>query len=79
MSDPHDQDEQDAAKALADAWQCAGEELAALRIRELRQMSEAESAQRFARFLSPPGPYPLRKSSGLVEQQRIFARLRNAP
>ena len=69
-------DEREGAKALADAWQCAEAELTSLRIRELRQMSEAESAQRFARFLSPPGPYPLRKSSGLVEQQRIFARLR---
>lgn len=78
MIDSRYQGEREGAKALADAWQCAEKELASLRIRELRQMSETESAQRFARFLSPPGPYPLRTSSGLVEQQRIFARLRNA-
>lgn len=76
MIDSHYRDEREGAKALADAWQCAHEALASVRIRELRQMSETESAERFARLLSPPGPYPLRKSSGLVEQQRIFDRLR---
>jgi hypothetical protein len=43
----------------------------------LRQLSEVEAAQRFARLLWQPAAYPLRKESGLVEQQRIFSRLRN--
>lgn len=76
MSEPKKQNERDAAQAFVGAWQRAEKALNALRIQELRRMGETESAQRFARLLSPPAPYPLRKSSGLVEQQRIFARLR---
>lgn len=78
MTDSQYPDEREGAQALAAAWQCAEEELASLRVRELRQLSESESARRFARLLCPPAPYPLRKTSGLVEQQRVFARLRNA-
>lgn len=45
--------------------------------RELRQLNETEAAYRFARLLNIPGPYPLRPTSGLVEQQRLFNRLRD--
>lgn len=78
MSDVRLEYERDGAQALADAWRDTQQALAAVRIRELRQMSETESAQRFARLLGPPAPNPARTSSGLVEQQRIFSRLRSA-
>ena len=42
---------------------------------ELCTMTEAEAARVFAQ-LDPPRPYPLRASSGLVEQQRWFRLLR---
>lgn len=58
------------------AWHRAGAELDRQRLQDLRQLSETEAARRFARLLSQPLPYPLREGSGLVEQQRIFNRLR---
>jgi hypothetical protein len=66
----------DGAAAWVTKWQRAQDLLEAQRLRELRSLSERESAQRFARLLRINIPYPLRGSSGLVEQQCIFARLR---
>jgi len=65
------------AELLVDAWQRAQPELEAERLRALRQMTERESAWRFAHLLCLVKPCPLRESSGLVEQQRIFSRLRD--
>ncbi|MGA8262033.1 MAG: hypothetical protein WB783_17615 [Arenicellales bacterium] len=65
------------ARQYANAWRRAGPELERERLRALRRLSEAEAAKRFALLLRLPGPYPLRPSSGLVEQQRIFSRLRS--
>ena len=42
----------------------------------MRQLSERDAALQFARLLQIRDPWPLRPSSGLVEQQRILARLR---
>lgn len=67
---------EDGAKTLVAAWQRAHDVLEAERRSKLRQLSERDSAQCFARLLRLSTPYPLRESSGLVEQQRIFARLR---
>lgn len=64
------------ARAYAHKWEETGAALARERLRELRSLSELEAARRFARLLSRPLPYPLRASSGLVEQQRIFDCLR---
>lgn len=66
------------AEVLVKTWQRAQPALEAQRLRELRQLSERESAQRFAHLLLLTKSYPLRESSGLVEQQRIFARMRDA-
>ncbi len=46
-----------------------------LKADQLRGMTEADAARIFAQ-LDPPRPYALRPSSGLVEQQRLFALLR---
>ena len=48
----------------------------ARRLEALRRLSELEAAQHFARLLTVPLPYPLREGSGLIEQQRIFDRMR---
>ena len=50
--------------------------LEAERLHHLQQLSEREAAAQFARLLQIRGPWPLRPTSGLVEQQRILARLR---
>jgi hypothetical protein len=65
------------AEAYVRAWHRRAAALDLERLRDLRQLSEVEAAQRFARLLWQPAAYPLRKESGLVEQQRIFSRLRN--
>lgn len=65
------------AGAYAHKWEKAGVALEAERLRELRALSELEAARRFARLLSGPLPYSLRPGSGLVEQQRIFSRIRH--
>lgn len=58
------------------AWERTAAALELERLRALRRLSEVEAARQFATLLSPPPPYPLRPGSGLVEQQRIFSRLR---
>lgn len=64
------------AQRYVRAWRRAAAELDRERLRDLRQLSETEAARRFANLLCVPPPYPLREGSGLVKQQRIFARLR---
>jgi hypothetical protein len=64
------------SRAYARAWRETAAALEPKRLQALRQLSELEAAQRFARLLAIPLPYPLREGSGLVEQQRFFDRLR---
>lgn len=65
------------AQAYVQAWRRAETLLENKRLCALRQLSEEEAAQRFARLLCTSESYPLRNGSGLVEQQRIFSRLRD--
>lgn len=65
-----------AAEDFVARWRRADAALEGERLRRLRSLTELEAARQFARLLSPRGTYPLRASSGLVEQQRIFDRLR---
>jgi hypothetical protein len=64
------------AQTFASTWMRTGAELEAVRLRELRALTELDAARRFARLLWKPTGEALRPESGLVEQQRIFARLR---
>lgn len=64
------------AKAMVEVWHKAQVVLDDERLKRLRNLSEQDSARQFARLLQIPGPYPLRPSSGLVEQQRLLSRLR---
>jgi hypothetical protein len=65
------------AEAYVRKWRRAAGALERERLRELRRLSETDAAWRFAHLLCLSTPYPLRKGSGLVEQQCIFSRLRN--
>ena len=66
-----------AADAVA-RWKSAGAALEAVRREELRRLTDAEALKiiddllDLLRFLPPP----CNETSGLVQQQRIFARLR---
>ncbi len=77
MPNPPDKTTPTEAASYAAAWRRAGPALDAKRLQSLWSLTEEESAQCFARLLTPGVALPLRPSSGLVEQQRVLAKLRD--
>lgn len=77
MPKPSDKSKRIEAESYAAAWRRAGPALDAKRLQALRSLSEEESARCFAELLTPMVALPLRPSSGLVEQQRALAKLRD--
>jgi hypothetical protein len=65
-------------KRWAETWERAGRELSALRRRELIAMTDDDVRRAVADLFSAPlsPDLPPRTTSGLVEQQRLFAILR---
>jgi len=65
-------------KHWAETWERAGRELSALRRRELQAMTDDDVRRAVAELFSGPFPpdLPPRATSGLIEQQRLFAVLR---
>lgn len=65
-------------KRWAETWERAGRELSDLRRRELQAMTDDDVRRAVADLFSSPLPpdLPARTTSGLVEQQRLFAILR---
>ena len=65
-------------KRWSDNWDSAGRALDALRRRELAAMTDDDTRRAVADIFSdaPPDNAPPRTTSGLVEQQRLFASLR---
>jgi hypothetical protein len=67
-------------KAWARTWQATGEALEAIRRAELRALTPEKALRATDNLLSLGAGTPLsaerRCTSGLVEQQRLFARLR---
>lgn len=61
-----------------ETWVRAGPELDAVRRREIAGLTDEDIRQILQNLFSVPFPadFPVRSSSGLVEQQRWFARLR---
>lgn len=76
MPNPTEISKRNEAAALVSAWKRADAELNALRLRKLASLDEREAAEIFARITRHAMQIPLRPSSGLVEQQAIFQRLR---
>jgi hypothetical protein len=67
-------------KQWAATWRAAGVALAEVRAEELRSMTPAQALQAAESLLalaSPPRDLPRWRSSGLVDQQRLFRRLRD--
>ena len=65
-------------KRWAETWEHAGRELSAQRRRELQAMTDDDVRRAVADLFSGPLPrdLPERTTSGLIEQQRLFAVLR---
>ena len=66
-------------KRWAQTWETAGEALDALRRRELAAMTDDDARRAIADLFADAVMFdlPPRTTSGLVEQQRLFSRLRN--
>jgi hypothetical protein len=65
------------AKAAVERWQRTGAALAEVRREELRQMTDADALTAARDLLDLLRYLPARQElSGLVEQQRVFARVR---
>jgi len=65
-------------KRWAETWERAGRELARIRREELARMTDEQAKAAALDLLSMPLPkdLPPRSGSGLVEQQRLFSKLR---
>lgn len=74
MSSPPDPD----LKRWVDNWRTLGPELERIRRRELKQVDTVKAVQSLAgAFQYARKHYPPKGTSGLVEQQRWFQRLRS--
>ncbi|OGA24905.1 MAG: hypothetical protein A3I02_12905 [Betaproteobacteria bacterium RIFCSPLOWO2_02_FULL_67_26] len=65
-------------KRWTETWERAGRELARIRREELASMTDEQAKAAALDLLSMPLPedLPPRRESGLVEQQRLFSKLR---
>jgi hypothetical protein len=70
----------DLLRKWVETWTRAGPELDAIRRRELEALTDDDIRQIVQNLMSVPLPpdLPMRLDSGLVEQQRWFARLRES-
>lgn len=79
MSDAGESAAEDRSREYILGWARAGEALKAVRRRELAELTDEEAlvmADDLLRALDALPRQPLRRWSGLVEQQRLFAKLR---
>ena len=74
MADDRDMD----LRAFVDAWRIASERLEALRRSDLRNVEVEERIEALNGAFEATLAGPPRRSSGLVEQQAVFARIGNA-
>lgn len=71
----------DQVRRVVGQWGPAGSALAEVRLREVADLTDAEAEEAtldLLAILDTLPPLPLRPTSGLVEQQRWFMRIRNA-
>jgi hypothetical protein len=69
--------EQEMIQRWVDTWKEAGPELELIRLREVREQDNLLSLRLLARaFNHATSSQPPRESSGLIEMQRYFAKLR---
>ena len=71
-------DDESELRAFVDAWRTASGRLEALRREELRTVEASDHIDALSSAFEATLAGPVRKSSGLVEQQKIFARMGHA-
>lgn len=71
-------DQNNELRAFVDAWQIASERIEDLRREDLREVKVADHIQTLTGAFEATLARPARSSSGLVEQQAVFARMKNA-
>jgi hypothetical protein len=71
-------DEQEQMRRWVATWKQAGPELEAIRRREIREADNLEILQSLESSFNYAVRLPPRPSSGMVEMQRLFAKLRAA-
>ena len=77
MADNGSMDEREMMRRWVEAWKLAGPELEAIRRREVREADNLEDlAALEGAFNHALETMPARESSGLVEMQKWFAKLR---
>ena len=65
-------------RAFVDAWRTASERLEALRREDLRDVDVSEHIEALSGAFEATLTGPQRRSSGLVEQQAVLARMKDA-
>ena len=71
-------DDKDELRDFVEGWKVASERLEALRREDLRDVNVARHIMALNGAFEATLTRPIRKSSGLVEQQAIFSRMRRA-
>lgn len=71
-------DDESELRDFVDAWRTASGRLKALRCEDLRDVEVSGHIEALTSAFEATLAGPVRKSSGLVEQQRVFARMRHA-
>ena len=71
-------DDKDELRDFVEGWKVASERLEALRREDLRDVNVARHIMALNGAFEATLTRPIRKSSGLVEQQVIFSRMRRA-
>jgi hypothetical protein len=69
-------DELEMRRRWVETWRRSGPELERLRREELRSVDTQEAVRQIFGSIPADGGAPARLTSGLVEQQALFARLR---
>lgn len=77
MSDPTGQ-ARELLRQWVDTWRKAGPELDEIRRREIESVDTQEAVRQLFGDAAFPTPLPSQATSGLIEQQAWFARLRSA-
>jgi hypothetical protein len=73
---PMTQQISDDLKRWARAWKIAGAHLERERAARLRAMTEDDARRIIARIFTGPMPAPFERESGLIQQQRLFRKLK---
>ena len=78
MTDNRSVEERELMRRWVETWKRAGPELEAIRQREIREADNAQALLSLESAMNFALRSPARRSSGMVEMQRLFAKLHRA-